>query len=175
MSILATSTPLGRELLGHLDEQLRSVGRLKSAVLALGEAVRNRDVGAVIRHTGVIEAETTFRGSLEERRTALLVRGAGLLGVQPYEVTVSALCVLVGIDEARTAQERSALLMEETDEVAREHACNRALMQQELAFLDHLLRLGGAPAEATYDPPAGARPGAGGSPSAMHHVLDLRA
>lgn len=174
---LAASTPLGRELLGHLDEHLRSVGRLRDAVLALGAAVRTRDVEAVVRHTGTVDAETTFRATLEERRTALLVRAAGLLGLPPYEVTVTALCVLVSPDEAKVAQERSAALVELTDEVAREHACNRALMQQELAFLDHLLRLGGAPPEPTYEPPAGSRPGrhATAMPSVPHHVLDLRA
>jgi flagellar biosynthesis/type III secretory pathway chaperone len=38
----------------------------------------------------------------------------------------------------RTAELRGMLL-----EIQREHTTNRALMQQELAFLDHLLRLAG--------------------------------
>ena len=44
---------------------------------------------------------------------------------------------------AALAQERSAELRGLLDVVAREHHVNRALMTQELAFLDHLLRLSG--------------------------------
>lgn len=174
---VADSTPLGRELLGHLDEHLRSVGRLRDAVRALGVAVRARDVEAVVRRTGTVDAETTFRATLDERRTALLVRAGGLLGLPPHEVTVSALCVLVNPEEARLAQERSAQLVGLTEEVAREHACNRALMQQELSFLDHLLRLGGAPPEPTYQPPGGVRPARTPltAPPVPHRVLDLHA
>ena len=48
--------------------------------------------------------------------------------------------------EAATARERSAELRGLLEEIAREHGINRALMRQELAFLDHLMRLvGGEP------------------------------
>lgn len=174
--ITAAATPLGRELLGHLDEQLRSIERLQSAVTALGVAVSARDAPAVVLHTGTIEAETTFRGTLEERRTALLVRGGALLGIEPWQVTVSALCTLISPLEATTAQERSERLVAATEAVHHDHRCNRALMQQELTFIDHLRRLGGNLSDVTYEPPTGARVPSPSTPAALpNRVLDLQA
>ncbi|MSW52214.1 MAG: hypothetical protein F2817_15175 [Actinobacteria bacterium] len=176
--------PQARELVSllvaHLDEQLRSVVRLRAAVDALGAAIRERDVSAVLRHTGTLEAETTFRTTLEDRRAGLLHRGGTLLGVPPYEVTVAGLCSLVGPDQAGEALRRSDELLRSMEDVAREHRTNRTLMQQELSFLDHLLQLGGVPPEPTYEPPGdrGRRPvgAAAGSAAAPHrHGLDLRA
>ena len=58
--------------------------------------------------------------------------------------------------EAELARARSAELRGLLAEIAREHGVNRALMRQELAFLDHLTRLIGAePPDGL--PPAGAR------------------
>ena len=53
------------------------------------------------------------------------------------------------MDEAEAAQieNRSAELRGLLAEIAREHGINRALMRQELTFLDHLIRLVGAPPE----------------------------
>ncbi|WP_210493834.1 hypothetical protein [Patulibacter sp. SYSU D01012] len=166
-------TPLGRELLGHLDEQLRSIERLARAVEALGTAVRVRDAPSVLRHTGTIEAETTFRVALEERRTALLVRGGQLLGMEPWAVTVTDLCTLLSPEEAEAVTGRSVQLVGATEAVAREHEANRMLLYQELTFVEHLLRLGGAPPrDVTYEPPPGVRPQPNAVPMS---VLDLRA
>lgn len=183
MSTIAA--PLARELVSHvvdhLDEQLRSVVRLRAAVDALGVAIRARDVAAVLRHTGTLEAETTFRTTLEDRRAALLHRGAALLGVPVWEVSVGALCPLVDAELAELALARSAELVRAMEDVAREHRTNRTLMQQELSFLDHLLRLGGAPPEPTYDPPGdggrrgGSTAAAAASLGLHRHGLDLRA
>jgi hypothetical protein len=48
--------------------------------------------------------------------------------------------------EAERVQASSAELRGLLAEIAREHGINRALMRQELAFLDHLVRLVGEPA-----------------------------
>ncbi|WP_026911639.1 hypothetical protein [Patulibacter minatonensis] len=178
--------PLARELVSHLvlhlDEQLRSVVRLRAAVEELGVAIRARDVAAVLRHTGTLEAESTFRTTLEERRTALLQRGAAMLGVEPWEVSVTGLCSLVDPQQALLARERSDELLAAMEEVAREHRTNRTLMQQELSFLDHLMHLGGVPAEPTYEPPGEGRrvvgssaPGSAANVALHRHGLDLRA
>jgi hypothetical protein len=59
-------------------------------------------------------------------------------------------------------------------EIQREHVVNRALMRQELAFLEHLVRLVGAEEQGgrAYSPP-------GESPEQparrVHHVLDMQA
>jgi hypothetical protein len=167
------TSPLTRELAAHLVAHLDE----------LGVAIRARDVAAVLRHTGTLEAEQTFRGTLEDRRGALLHRGARLLGVEPWEVTVTALCTLLEPESAEVVRARSDELLRATEDVAREHRTNRTLMQQELSFLDHLLRLGGAPPEPTYAPPGAGSYRAGGGPSAAiaagagahRHGLDLRA
>ncbi|MEV4422495.1 hypothetical protein AB0L40_21335 [Patulibacter sp. NPDC049589] len=178
------ATPLARELVSHLvnhlDEQLRSVVRLRAAVEDLGAAIRARDVAAVLRHTGTLEAESTFRATLEERRAVLLQRGSAMLGVEPREVSVTGLCDLVDPEQAQLAKQRSDELLVAMEDVAREHRTNRTLMQQELSFLDHLLHLDGVPPDPTYEPPgdAGRRAAAGSSPAslALHrHGLDLRA
>ena len=44
-------------------------------------------------------------------------------------------------DDAAARTARSAELQGLLAELTREHACNQALMRQELSFLDHLLRL----------------------------------
>ena len=49
------------------------------------------------------------------------------------------------------ARERSSELRGLLEETQREHHVNRALMSQELAFLDHLLRLAGAGGDTVYD------------------------
>ncbi|WP_320669664.1 flagellar export chaperone FlgN [Patulibacter defluvii] len=163
-------TVLGRELLVHLDEQHRSAERLRAAVAGQSAALRARDVDALLARTAELDAEVVFRATLEERRARLLARGAALLGAEPQAVTLERLATLATPEEADAARERSAALAAVLDEVRREHGCNQALVRQELAFLDHLLHLGGAAPEATYAPPR-ARPGA----APAHAALDLRA
>lgn len=171
-----TAGELVDHLVAHLDEQLRSVARLRAAVDGLGAAIRDRDVTAVLHHTGTLEAETTFRTTLEARRTALLRRGAAALGVDPWDVSVAGLCSLADPERAALARSRSDELQAAMEDVAREHRTNRTLMQQELSFLDHLLRLGGVPPEPTYEPPGDLRrAGTGGAPGLVRHGLDLRA
>jgi hypothetical protein len=183
--VTTPAPPLARELVAHLvshlDEQLRSVVRLRAAVEELGAAIRARDVAAVLRHTGTLEAEATFRSTLEDRRTALLQRGAAMLGVEPWEVSVTGLCSLVDPHQAEVARERSDELLRALEDVAREHRTNRTLMQQELSFLDHLMHLGGVPDEPTYEPPGDARrtgasaPGSAAGVALTRHGFDLRA
>ncbi len=86
------------------------------------------------------------------------------------EVTLERLCQLVTPGAADAARERSAELRGLLAEIAREHGINRALMRQELAFLSHLTRLVGNHTEPGYE-----ATGSTGTPTASHHVLDLRA
>jgi hypothetical protein len=79
--------------------------------------------------------------------------------------------------DARSATERSAELRGLLAEIAREHATNRALMRQELAFLDHLTRLmTPGHADTGYRPPAEAGVAAPApTPSVQLRTLDLSA
>jgi FlgN protein len=166
---------LAHDVLAHLDAQIASTERLLEAVLRQGVAVRGRDVETVLTLLAGIQAEMDGRGRLEIERGALLSRAAAALGVTPADVTLERMAVLMPPAAADLARARSAHLRGLLARVEREHATNRALMRQELAFLDHLVRLIGEEPEAGYRPP---RPGRGpaAQPAPAHlRALDLRA
>jgi hypothetical protein len=75
---------------------------------------------------------------------------------------------LMPANEAARARQRSAELRGLLAEIAREHGTNRALMRQELAFLDHLVRLIG------QEPDTGYRPG-GNDSTVSYRVVDAQA
>ena len=139
-------TPLDRDVLHHLDEQIQSAQRLLGSILSQGAAIRERDVESVLARLGDIKVEMELRSRLESDRTDLLVRAGTQLGVPAAAVTLEAMSTLMTPAVAERARERSAELRGLLDEVAREHGINRALMRQELSFLDHLVRLLGSEA-----------------------------
>ncbi len=162
---------LTADVLAHLDVQLAAARRLLGVVLEQGAAIRSRDVRSVVALTGILQAELQRRGLLEDERTRLLERAGARLGVSAGAVTLSLLETLMEPEAARDARARSSELRGLLEEIQREHRCNRALMHQELAFLDHLLRLAGAGGDLGYDS-AGDRPAAA-AVSGSHRVLDL--
>jgi hypothetical protein len=171
---IPAATPLGVEVIEHLQEQIASGRRLLGSILAQGKAIREQDVEGVVSRLGDIKTEMEMRGRLEGTRTELLTRAGQRLGVPPAAVTLESLTTLMAPLEASTARERSAELRGLLEEITREHGINRALMRQELAFLDHLMRLVGGEGESTgYGPqPGAANPNAA---PAKHRVLDLQA
>jgi FlgN protein len=161
------------EVLEHLDAQLKSVRSLLAIVLEQGVAIRNRDVQNVVTLTGVLHAELHRRQLIEEERVRLLERAGARLGVTAGSVTLSLLEELMDPVTAQTARARSAELRGLLEVVQREHHVNRALMNQELAFLDHLLRLAGSP-DVGYDA-AGDRPAVSRVAPSAHRVFDMEA
>lgn len=129
----------------HLDAQIDSARRLLDLVLRQGVAIRERDVEAVMARLADMKAEMATRETLEQERSGLIGEAALRLGVAPGEVTLAALSSLMAADEAQWVNVRSAELRGLLAEIAREHGINRALMRQELSFLDHLVRLIGEP------------------------------
>ena len=152
---------LGPAVVGHLDAQLVSARRLLDLVL---------------RHVAEIQGEMERRGFLERDRTNLLTQAGAALGAPAHAITLDALATLMSPADAQGARERSAELRGLLAEVAREHAINRALMRQELAFLDHLTRMIGASDDSgAYRPPsepAGTAPAPSGP---RIRTLDLQA
>ena len=173
----ALSAPtLGPEVLAHLDHQLHSARRLLASVLRQGAAIRARKVDAVVACMAEVKSEMDLRGRLESERGALLAAAAVRLGTDPSGVTLEALVTLMSAPDAEAARARSAELRGLLGEIAREHGVNRALMRQELAFLDHLVRMLGQAPEAGYRPPDGsAAPGRRGDEPTPFRVLDLQA
>ena len=147
---------LGPALIGHLDAQLISARRLLDLVLRQGQAIRAQDVENVLARLSEIQGEMERRGQLERDRARLLDQAGAALGMPAHAVTLDGLTSLLGAADGRGAWERSAELRGLLAEIAREHGINRALMRQELSFLDHLTRLmgGGTAADTGYRPPA---------------------
>jgi hypothetical protein len=159
---------LSAGVLAHLDVQIQSARRLLGSILAQGQAIRERDVEGVLARLSEVKTEMGLRATLEEQRTNLLVRAGISLGVPAPQVTLDAMTTLMPANEAARARQRSSELRGLLAEIAREHGINRALMRQELAFLDHLVRLIGSEPETGYSP--------GGVESVpTHRVIDAQA
>jgi FlgN protein len=171
-----TTTLIGAEVLDHLQAQIVSAERLLQCILRQGTAVRAREVEGVLAAMTEIQAEMGARSRMEHERAALLHRAGAALGLNPAGVTLEAITALMAPAEAELARARSAQLRGLLAEIAREHGVNRALMRQELAFLDHLTRLIGAEPQTGYRPPSPAgAPGAGRPASSPHRVLNVQA
>lgn len=169
---IAADALLGTEVVAHLEAQLVAARRLLQVVLEQGVAIRNRDVRAVVQLTGVLQAELQRRQLLETERLALLQRAGTRLGVPGGSVTLALLETLMDPDSAQVAGARSAELRGLLEVVQREHHVNRALMSQELAFLDHLLKLAGVAGHESYDA-TGDRLATTASQVTGHRVFDL--
>jgi hypothetical protein len=173
---VVASQPLDSEVLAHLDAQIESVKRLLEIVLEQGVAIRARDVHTVVRLAGLLHGELVRRQQIESVRSALLARAGAQLGIAPATVTLTRLRTLMGTAAAELAVERSAHLRGLLAELRREHSCNRALMQIELSFLDHLMKslaLDGA--VHSYDALGATTSGARASSHGALRVLDLQA
>jgi len=170
------SEPLAAEVLAHLDTQIASVQSLLEIVLQQGVAIRARDVHTVVRLAGILYAELARREEIECERSLLLGRVAQRLGIEPGFVTVTQLLALVDARSGRLISAQSAKLRGLLDELRREHSCNRAIMQIELSFLDHLMQAlaldGGVHG---YDPRGSLASGTRASQHGALHVLDLQA
>jgi hypothetical protein len=171
--VIATPERIDAELsqgvLAHLDVQIGSARHLLALILAQGAAIRARDVETVIARLSEVKNEMGRRGELEEQRTDLLVRAGIALGVPAPQVTLDAMTTLMPANEAARARQRSAELRGLLAEIAREHGINRALMRQELSFLDHLVRLIG------QEPETGYRPNGDEAPTPSYRVIDAQA
>lgn len=168
---------LGNELIAHLDHQVGSAQRLLQIVLAQGAAIRSRDVETVVHYAGAMEVEMERRVSIEQTRTRLLERAGSHLGVSPTAVTLDLFAQLLDPPTAELARERTTQLRGLLEEAKREHTLNRALMHQELAFLDHLLNvLDGDHSGAYHADGAAAGTSANPAPTTnQRRVLDLEA
>jgi hypothetical protein len=173
---LVHSPGLGGDVIAHLDAQIASARRLLDAVLRQGQAIRGRQVEDVLARLTDIQAEMGRRAALENSRTTILTAAGNALGIPAHTVTLEALAALLAPAQADVARERSAELRGLLAEIAKEHAINRALMRQELAFLDHLMRELGAEPDtgyaATLSPAASTRAAVQHSP---FRTLDLQA
>lgn len=146
------SDGLGERLVRHLDRQIAAARKLLSCVLEQGRAIRERAVDRTVAAAAAVRNEVEQREQLERERAELLAEAARALGTEPDAVTLEAICSLLDPRTAEAARHRSHELRGLLAEIAREHQTNRILLRQELAFLDHLLRLASGPQGAAYRP-----------------------
>lgn len=174
---MSYANPISTDVLEHLDAQLGSARRLLAQVLRQSGAIRRRDVDGVLATMTDIQSEMASRGRLESERTELLWRAGSALGIPAEAVTLDGLTRLMDDEAADDARTLSAELRGLLGEVEREHSINRALMRQELSFLEHLTRmLGGGTENPGYRPPGRGSAGRASTYSrGSLHVLDLEA
>ena len=134
---------LTRDVLSHLATQLESARRMLAIVLEQATAIRQRAVPQVVALATSLQTEMHRREVIEAERLQLLERAGTHLGVSPGDVSIAMLANLMDDESSEIARNRTAELRGMLLEIQQEHTTNRALMQQELAFLDHLLRLAG--------------------------------
>lgn len=164
------------DVLSHLDVQLASARRLLGIVLEQGVAIRTRDVHTVVALAGLLHGELARRQPIELERASLLERAGAMLGIAPELVTLTSMGALMDPVDAELAAARSSELRGLLDELRREHSCNRAIMQIELSFLDHLMKSlaldGGVHC---YDPHGSAGSKSQVAQRGALHILDLQA
>ena len=134
---------LTAEILTHLNTQLASARRMLAVVLEQATAIRERAIPSIVRLAGALQAEMHRREVIEIEREQLMQRAGARLALSPADITISMLTTVMDEGSAQVARNRTAELRDMLEEIRREHGTNRALMQQELAFLDHLLSLAG--------------------------------
>jgi hypothetical protein len=166
---------LAEDVLSHLDAQIGSAKSLLGVVLEQGAAIRARDVQTVVRLAGILRGEIGRRQLLEEERTRLLTRSGERLGIGAQDVTLALLCTIMDPAGAERASARSAELRGLLHELQREHHCNRALMQIELGFLDHLMGMLALDGVNGYDTRGSSKSITRPRASGALHVLDLHA
>lgn len=140
------------QLLSHLARQLESARALLANVLGQNAAIRRQDVSTLLVRLGDLQGEMANRRRLELERD-LLIRDAAIeLGMSEDEVDLDSILELVPGEESQRARLDSAELRGLLTEISRVHQQNRVLIRQELAFVDHLMRvLGGVP-QGPYSP-----------------------
>jgi hypothetical protein len=156
-------------LIDHLQRQVESSRRLLAIVLAQSAAIRRRDVETILASLADVQSEMAYRARIETERESLIQSAAAERRVAPETVDLEAM--LVGKPEAEATQARvhSAELIGLVTEIGRVHEQNRLLLRQELAFLDHLMRI------LSRTPQAGYSPRGWTSPPQRLNIVDARA
>jgi hypothetical protein len=140
------------ELVAHLERQVTSAQKLLGILLAQTEAIKRQDVEALLARLGDVALEMRIRERLERERDGILRATAQQLGVAVDDVDIDAVLVAVPVGDAAHARRLSAELRGLLAEIGHVHTRNRILIRQELAFLDHLLRVLSGTPDGGYSP-----------------------
>jgi len=152
-------------LIDHLERQLASARRLLQTVIAQRDAIRAQDVESVLARLAEVQQEMGRRMQLERERDVLLDQASTALRRPASDLPLEMILVLVPAGDAVRARTLSAELRGTLSETARVHGQNRVLIRQELAFLDHLMRVLSGTPEGAYS--------AGGASPSTPQILNL--
>jgi FlgN protein len=152
-------------LIEHLERQLASAQRLLQTVIAQRDAIRAQDVEGVLARLAEVQQEMGRRMQLERDRDVLLDQASTALRRPASDLTLEMILVLVPAGDVERARTLSAELRGTLSETARIHGQNRVLIRQELAFLDHLMRVLSGTPEGAYS--------AAGASSSTPQILNL--
>ena len=152
-------------LMDHLERQLASAQRLLQIVIAQRDAIRAQDVEGVLARLAEVQQEMGRRMQLERERDVLLDQASNALRRPSADITLEMILVLVPAGDAERARALSAELRGMLAETSRIHSQNRVLIRQELAFLDHLMRVLSGTPEGAYS--------AAGASSPRVQILNL--
>jgi len=152
-------------LIDHLERQLASAQRLLQIVIAQRDAIRAQDVESVLARLAEVQQEMGRRMQLERERDALLDQASNALRRPHADITLEMILLLLPAGDAERARTLSAELRGTLSETSRIHDQNRVLIRQELAFLDHLMRVLSGTPEGAYS--------AAGASSPRVQVLNL--
>lgn len=163
-------TPVAHEVLVNMEAQVRLYRHLLDLSQAQLAAVQAKDVHVVHAILQEIEMAMLERARLEQTRSSLIHRAAAELGVAVDDVTAARLeatCDEAIAGEIRRCAGELRGIVEDLDQVV---ARNRALLEHELAVVDHLVK--GMTVDRTARPTYG-RTGAQGAASPLR-LLDAQ-
>ena len=132
--------PVAHDLLENLQDQVRIYSHLLNLSRAQLAATQAKDVHSVHAILQELEMAMMERARHEQNRSRLISRAAVELGCTPEEVTATKLQATtdaaISGEIARCSDELKAIVQELDTVVAR----NRALLEHELAVMDHLVK-----------------------------------
>jgi hypothetical protein len=136
----ATTESFAELLLAALDAQLEQQGRLAAISEAQTSALATRDVEQVDALTRALESAVLEGPALEQRRAGAAADLATALGVDPAGATISTLLKIMPAPLASLLSRRQEALLSSIQRLRRASAVNRALIEGELATIDHVMR-----------------------------------
>jgi hypothetical protein len=160
------------DALRHLIAVLRRQADSLEAALLLTEAqtsaIARRDIDAVSSLAISLETEVVTGRRLEQKRRGFAASLANALGVEEQDTTLGTLAAALPKTDARALLAAGETVIRAVERLARQSAANRVLLENELAVIDHVMRI------AHHSEPVSYR-GSGAYQSESIPLLDTRA
>ena len=164
----ATGERFGELLVAAIDAQLEQQERLAAISEAQTSALAGRNVEQVDALTRALESAVLEGPALEERRAGAAADLAATLGVDPAGVTLGTVCAAAPASLASLLARRQESLARSVQRLRRAQRVNWALIEGELATIDHVMRAARRTERVTYSD-------SGAHDERLRALLDARA